>query len=385
MRFREDWMYTEERLELVAGSMAQLLAKIRPRISSRLIDGIGWDRLLERTSELTAAMGSFPFGFEIPLHDARRVADFGVTLVGGSRTAAGYQDRQRSGSAGRSTATLAELLNETDREESLLRKVVGRKMLLEFDIDSEPGCVRPDPGVFLYPVDDALAGGRERLRELNVVHDAVVRAGNWVPDRAERRELERLYLVMPPDTLIKAFGTFPSRKRTMRTAVAGFKTARDVETFLVRMGWPGQAKSVGSILSFFEDRGAFAYLGLHFDITGNGVGPKLGLSFFAREQDWLKDIRFWRALIDGVGEHGYARSDKLEELAGRSTGSTTLIDRSGPIKLVHGIHHIKLAITGDQVEEAKAYIFFLMMCMRPKGGGGPGQMAANRRSEAGGN
>lgn len=369
MRLGEDWTYTEERLELVAGSMAQLLAKIRPRISSRLIDGVGWDRLLERSSELTATMGSFPFGFEIPLHDARLVADFGVTLVGGSRTAAGYQVRRRSGSAGRSTAALAELLDETDREESLLRKVVGRKMLLEFDIDPERCYVRPDPGVFLYPVDDALAGCCERLRELNVVHDAIVRVGSWTPDPAERRELERLYRLMPPDTLIKAFGTFPSRERTMRIAVAGFKTARDVEAFLVRMGWPGQAQAVRSILSFFEERGAFAYLGLHFDITGNGVGPKLGLSFFAREQDWLKDIRFWRALIDGIGEHGFADSGKLEELVGRSTGSTTLIDRSGPIMLVHGIHHIKLAITGDQVEEAKAYIFFLMMCTRPKGGG----------------
>ncbi len=372
MRFSEDWTYTEERLELVAGTMAQLLAQIRPRISSRFIDGNGWDRLLERAREMPATMGSFPFGFEIPLHDARPIADFGVTLVGGSRTAAGYQDRKRSGGADRSTATLAELLDETDREDSLVRSVVGRKMLLEYDIDPEPGDERPDPGVFLYPADDALAGGRERLRELEAVHDAIVRVGGWAPDPAEFRELERLYRVLPTDTLIKAFGTFPSRARTMRIAAAGFKTARDVEAFLKRTGWLGEVQAVRRVVSLFEERGAFAYLGLHFDITGNGVGSRLGLSFFAREQDWLKDIRFWRALIDGIGEHGYALSDKLKELVGGSTGSTTLIARSGPIMLVQGIHHIKLGITGDRVEEAKAYIFFLMMCMRPKGDGGPG-------------
>ena len=372
MNFNDDWTYTEERLELAAGSMAQLLTQIRPRISSRFIDGGGWIQLLERARDMPATMGSFPFGFEIPLHDAKPIADFGVTLVGGSRTAADYQDRKRSGCADRSAAALADLLDETDREDSLLRNVVGRKMLLEYDIDPEPGSVRPDPGVFLYPVEDVLAGGREPLHELDTLHDAVVRAGGWKPDPAEREALVRLYGAMRPDTLIKAFGTFPSRERTMRIAVTGFKTARDVRAFLERTKWPGQAQAVHSVLSFFEERGAYAYLGLHFDITGNGVGSRLGLSFFAREQDWLKDIRFWRTLIDGIGECEYAHSGKLEELIGRSTGSTTLIARSGPIMLVHGIHHIKLAITGDRVEEAKAYIFFLAMCRRPKDGGGPG-------------
>ena len=145
---------------------------IRPRISDRLVGGAGWDRLLERAAETPATMGAFPFGFEIPLQDARPVADFGVTLLGGSRTAAGYRDRKRSGGADKSTTALAGLLEETDREDSLLRHVVGRKMLLEYDIDREPGGGRPDPGVFLYPVDDVLAGGGDKLRELHAVHDA---------------------------------------------------------------------------------------------------------------------------------------------------------------------------------------------------------------------
>lgn len=120
MTVNEDWVYTEERLKPVAGSMGQILAQIRPWISDRLVGGNGWDRPLERAVETPATMGACPFGFEIPLLDARPVADFGVTLLGGSR---------------------------------------------------------PDPGVFLYLVDDVLAGGGDRLRELNAVHEAVVRAG----------------------------------------------------------------------------------------------------------------------------------------------------------------------------------------------------------------
>lgn len=367
MSVREDWTYTEERLELLTGSMAQLLMAIRPHISSRLIEGEGWESLLKRADEVPATLGAFPFGFEIPLQDARPIADFGVSLVGGSRTAAGYQERNRLGETDRSAATLAWLLDETDREDSLLRRVVGRKMLLEYDIDPASGGERPDPGVFLYPVDDVLGAGSERFRELGAVHDALAHAGGWDQDPAERRELERLYRALQPDTLIRACGTFPSRERTMRIAVTGFRTADSMATFLRRIGWPGSVDTVEAIVSFFEAHQAFAYLGVHFDITQGGAGPRLGLSFFAQEKEWLKDIRYWTALIDGIGEQGYALPAKLEELARWATGSTTLMSKSGPIMLVRGIHHMKLAITGDQVGQAKAYVFFLMMCRRPNG------------------
>ncbi len=119
MTINEDWVFTEERLELVASSKGQLLAH-RPWIFDRLVGGNGWDRPLERAAETPAMIGACPFGFGNPLPDARPVADFGVTFLGGSRL---------------------------------------------------------DPEVFLYPVDNVLAGGGDRLRELNAVHEAVVRAG----------------------------------------------------------------------------------------------------------------------------------------------------------------------------------------------------------------
>lgn len=372
MSIREDWVYTEERLELLAGSMAQLLAAIRPHISARLIEGAGWERLLERASEVPATLAAFPFGFEIPLKDARPFADFGVSLVGGSRTAAAYQQRNHQGETDRSAATLVRLLDETDHEDSLLRRVVGRKMLLEYDIERGTGTDKPDPGVFLYPVDDTLAGGSGRFDELGAVHDALLDAGGWAQSPVERQALEHLYRSLPPDVLIRACGTFPSRERTMRIAVTGFRTASSVGTFLRCTGWPGSAGVVEDSVSFFEAHKAFAYLGVHFDITPQGMGPRLGLSFFAQEREWLKDLQHWEAVIDGIGRQGHVLPEKLEELARWSTGSTTLLSKSGPIMLVRGIHHIKLAIADDEVEQAKAYVFFLMMCQRPKTGPAPG-------------
>ena len=346
--------------------MGHLLARIRPHISSRLIDGPGWENLLNCACEVPVTMAAFPFGFEIPLQDPELRADFGVSLVGDSRTATYYQNKGHGKDAGSSTASrLAWLLDETDRKTSLLRRAIGRKMLLEYDIDIVKNRTLPDPGIFLYPVDDKLTDDGLQLPELGAIHDALVFAGGWSQDVAERRQVERLREILLPNTFIRAIGAFPSRERAMRFAVTGFRKADDVVTFLNRAGWPGQPSAVGDAVSFFDKRNAFAYLGIHFDITADGVGPVLGLSFFAREKEWLKDIRPWIPVIEAIGERRLALPGKLEELARWSTSSTTFLTKSGPMMLVRGIHHIKLSITDDQVGAVKGYIFFLMMSTPP--------------------
>ena len=378
MSIKEEWALTEESLQKVAGSMGHLLTLIRPQISARILDGTGWERLLDRAGEVPGTFAAFPFGFEVPLQDPALRADFGVSLVGDSLTAAHYQERNRSGKTDTSTARLAWLLDETDREESPLRRAAGRKMLLEYDIDPGPDGGRPDPGVFLYPVEGMLVGGGGQLAELGTIHDALVHAGGWSPVAAERRHLERVYGILTPDTSLRAFGTFPSRRRTMRIAATGFRKAQKVAAYLREAGWQGTPSTVGDLVSFFGDRKAFAYLGIHFDITADGVGPKLGLSFFAQEREWLKDIESWTAVIDGIGAQGCAVRGKLEELARWSTGSTMLFAPTGPMMLVRGIHHVKLVISGDGIEQVKAYVFFLMMRPRPNAGAANGQAAAHR-------
>ena len=377
MSIKEEWALTEESLQKFTGSMGQLLSMIRPQISARILDGPGWERLLERAGEVPGTFAAFPFGFEIPLHDPALRADFGVSLVGDSLTAAQYQERNRSGKADASTARLAWLLDKTDRKDSPLRRAAGRKMLLEYDIDPDPDGERPDPGVFLYPVDGMLAGGGGQLEELGTIHDALVHAGGWSPVAAERRHLERVYGILTPDTSLRAFGTFPSRRRTVRIAATGFRRSPNVSAYLRETGWPGNPSTVGELVSFFGDRKAFAYLGVHFDITADGVGPKLRLSFFAQEREWLKDIESWTAVIEGIGAQGCAVPRKLEELARWSTGSTMLFAPTGPMMLVRGIHHVKLMISGDRIEQVKAYVFFLMMRHLPNVG------AARSQAEAG--
>ena len=197
--------------------------------------------------------------------------------------------------------------------------------------------------------------------------DAIASAAGWEPDAAERRQAQRVYSAMRPETTVRAVGVFPSRARGLRLAVTGFTTTRDVTEFLERAGWPGSSAAVHATLSPLEERGAFAHMGVHFDLRAHGVGPRLGISLFARKAEWLKDVRHWTALIDGMREQRLAVAEKLSALAGSSSGAEALFGRSGPFVLLRGIHHIKLSLVEERVEQTKAYVFLLLMGSAPGG------------------
>ena len=363
MNLEEELAANEDNLVHEAGSLGQLLERLRSRISPVLIGEPEWERLLERAYPLPTTMAAFPFGFELPLQEPRPRADFGVSLIGGSRSAAFFEKEGRSEGADPSVAGVARLLAETDAEDSPLRRIAGRKMLLEYDIDTTGGGTHPDPGVFLYPIDEALPGdrSRRRLRDLGVVIDAVASAAGRDLNAAMRRQAEEIYLAMEPDSSIRAVGAFPSRGSGLRLAMMGFRRTGSVMAFLERAGWPGQLAFVASTVSRYEERGAFAHLGVHFDVQAHGVGPTLGLSFYARETQWLKDMRHWLPLIDGIGEERLAVPEKLSALADSWSGAETLFGASGPFVLVRGIHHVKFVVTGGRIEQVKAYVFLLML------------------------
>ncbi len=340
-----------------------MLGRLRARVSPVLIGDREWERILERANPLPATIAAFPFGFELPLHEPEPSADFGVAVFGGSRTAAYFEKAALSDGAESSSAGIVRLLAATEPADSPLRRIAARKMLLEYDIDPTGQGAHPDPGIFLYPLDDVLAGdgSRQRLRDLGVLVEAISSATDQDPDPGQRQQAEAVYLAMEPDICIRAVGAFPSRGSGLRLAMGGFRKTGSVAPFLERAGWPGQYESVAAIVSRFEERGAFAHLGINFDMQPDGVGPRLGLSFYAREGQWLKDMEHWTPLLDGIGEDRLAVPEKLQALGASWSGAQTLFGRAGPIVLVRGIHHIKFTVVGDRIEQVKAYVFLLML------------------------
>ena len=375
MRIDAQWAVTEERLLHEANSFGEMLERLRGRISTLLIGNREWEGLLERTGELPATMAAFPFGFELPLHERRPRADLGVSVVGGSRPAAFFEKRGRSEDLDPSSAGIARLLTRTEPEEAPLRRVIGRKMMLEYDIDPARHATNPAPGIFLRPAERLIVGGEgsRGIEDIGVVFDALVSAVGWKRDPAEVRQSERIYLALEPDTKIESFGAFPSRERALRLAVTGFRTAAGLLAFLERAGWRGPHAVVASTVSRFEERHAFVNMGVHFDVRGGGLSPTLGLSFLAKDRTpkdpgyWVDKPDQWTALIDGLREEGLAVPEKLSELTKWSSGAEILFGHSGEFVLLRGIHHVKLVLTGDRIEQVKAYVF-LLLCTWPQGG-----------------
>ena len=363
MNVAEGLAGSEERLLHEAESFGHMVEGLRTHISPALIGGHGWERLLMRARELPVTFGAFPFGFELPLHETEPNADFGVSLIGGSRSAAFIEEAARSPGASPVTVGIAHLLSAMEQEGSALRSVAGRKILLEFDIDRAAQGDSADPGIFLYPETQTLIGDGRRFGDVNVMLEAVCAAAGWTLTDPERREAERVYFALIPATGVRSVGTFPARARSIRLAMTGFRTAGEVEAFLKQAGWPGDRAAATAVVTRLEQLEAFAHMGVHFDIGENGVGPKLGLSCFARETEWLKDVRHWSALFDALREEPIVVREKLSALADTSSGAEVLFGRSGAITLLRGIHHIKLVLTENRLEQVKAYVFLLLMSM----------------------
>ncbi|MDE0284996.1 MAG: hypothetical protein OXI88_12370 [Gammaproteobacteria bacterium] len=364
MSIKQTWaIATEKRLVHEAGCLGELLEQFRDRIPPALIGDREWKSLLARVRDLPVTIAAFPFGFEVPLHESNPRADFGASLVGGSRTAEILQGAAESARADLATAGMVSFLNETDREESPLRRIAGRKIMVEYDIDSPLPDKASSPAVFLYPEGQTLAGGggEQQLEDLGIILGALDTAVNQEPDSAERQQVELVYRALSRDMYIRSVGTFPGRTRIVRLALMGFNRKGSVTEFLERAGWPGLCSLIDPTLSPIEESGAPAEIGLHLDVDASGVGPTLGLSLYAPEgQFMLKGREYWTAIIDGIRAAGIAVPEKLSALLEWSAGSEPLSGESGPFMSVRGIHHLKITVTGDQVGPVKGYIFLLL-------------------------
>ncbi len=357
---------TEQQVLAEAPSLGALVEQFRSRISPVLIGGSGWTRLLECAQALPVSLGAFGFGFELPLHEREPRADLGVALFEGSRSASHFLEWCRSNNADSSTSAAVWLLGELGRKGSELPRIVGNRLVLEYDIDPAHCGVPPNPGIFLYLAPRTLPGQdsfEQRLGDLGVVIEAVVAASGWQPDAGERAHIERVCRATDTDTSIGSVGSFPSRDRVIRLTAPGFRTANAARGYLERVGWQGSHELVASTLSHFEDREAFKRISVHVDVSARGVGPTLGLTLHPGDQEWLKGICHWIPLLDGMRELGLAVPDKLSALIDTATGADLLLGKSGQFMHMRGIHHIKMTVVGNRVDQVKAYVFHLLFAV----------------------
>ena len=366
MEIDEAVALTQDRLAREGGTMGELLGHFRDRVSPALIGDPEWGRILACARQHPITMGALPFGFELPLHERRPEADFGVSLASGTRSAAWFLERARTDRTDATARSIARLFRQMEAEDSPLRAIVGRKLMLEYDIGSAADGERPHPAMFLRPGERPIIGAGGQADAVATVVDALVSSVGWERNDAERDNVERVYLAQPEDTRMDSFGVFPSRSRAMRLAVMGFRTQRALGSYLDAIGWPGQVAAVDAVTARFKARASIARIGVNLDVQEDGVGPTLGLTLIVKQRYtkdsryWLDGLTDWDPFLEALRHEDLVVPEKLTALADWVSRPTVLYAKSGRYMLLRGIHHIKLVIAGRQLRQAKAYVFLVL-------------------------
>ena len=357
---------TQDRLAAEGETMGDLLGYFRNRVSPVLVGDPEWVRVLDCADQLPITLGALPFGFELPLHDVRPRADFGVSLASGTKPAAFFAERARADGTDATATTIRRLFRQMDVEGSPLGEIVGRKLMLEYDIGSANEGDRTLPGLFLRPGERPIVGACGQIGDVATVIDALVSCIGWERSSAELACAERAYLAQPDDTRLDSFGVFPSRPRAIRLAIMGFKSQQEVACYLESTGWPGQIPAVNSVISRFRERADVVRTGINVDVLEDGLGPTLGLTLIVKQRYtkdsryWLDGLTDWDPFLDALGQEELVVPEKLAELAHWVSKPTPLFGKSGRFVLLRGIHHIKLVVAGDRLEQAKAYVFMVL-------------------------
>ena len=357
---------TQDRLAEEGRDMGELLGHFRNRVSPVLIGDPEWQRILECAGNLPITIGALPFGFELPLHEPRSEADLGVSLASGTRTAAFFERRARAGRRDAAAQSVVRLFREMDAENSPLREIAGRKLMLEYDIGSAGGRESPHPGVFLRPGERPIVGAAGQTNDVATLVDALVSCVGWKRNEAERENVKRVYLAQPEDTRLDSFGVFPSRSRTIRLAVMGFKSQRELSAYLEDTAWPGRIPAVESVISRFRERANIVRSGVNIDVREEGVGPTLGLTLIVKQRYtkdsryWLDGLTDWDPFLEALSHEEIVVPAKLAALRGWVSLPTPLFGKSGRYVLLRGIHHIKLVVSRNQLRKVKAYVFMVL-------------------------
>ena len=343
-------------------SFADVLRGLRPLMPASLLDGEGWTRLLERAAELPPAAAAF-FGFEFRLGDPDPSADLCVPVTFDIAAAATLEVPVvrhfiRQASSGTrlppSKAALARCIAGFGRADSVLARW-AQSALLEYDVAALPAGSRSTSGIFFGLRRKPEPSGHDVQKAARRdIAGTLATACGWTVDSTEQRAIERAFDALPPGARINQAGAMPDRAgRSIRLVAADIDEAA-VPAFLARLGWPGRVAAATGILAGL--RGVVSKVGLSFDVTGRGLGPRLGLEIYAKEgAGWQATTRSdWQPCVARLVEKDWCTPSKAQGLLAWPGHQKVYADKV--VFLAHqGINHLKVTVAGDVVE-AKGYV-----------------------------
>ena len=338
-----------------ADLFGRILAGLRPLIPRALLDGSGWERLLNRVGRLPGRATAAACGFEFRLSESEPAADFFISIEQGLPLEHHFI---RAGEAARPDSPEAALARHLGPN-SGFRTGLSNGLMLEYDIAAVELSSFGPPGVFLRLRDgDGPAADAPQEATAGRVADLLADMAGLAPDRDERRAVERAFAALPAGGRVIQAGAFPGRTPRALRLVARNIAAPDIADYLARLGQPDPAAALPAVLAAL--RGVAKVSWIDLDIAAGHVSPRVGLEIGPVETDgepgdWLRTaLREWRPVIDRVEAAGWCLPEKalgLEAWPGRDT----VFSSRGVFYMYRGINHLKIAIEGEAVR-AKAYV-----------------------------
>ena len=344
--------------EAASDAFGATLTELRALIPRALIDGPGWERLLERVGELPGAEVAFRCGFEFRLGEAAPTADFFVALGPAWRLPNTIFDREMP----RHRVPLRRRLPDTwARHGQSESPVTGwtSGAILEYDVANVQPGQHPAPGVFLKLRRTCRPDRADHHHcTPRVLTATLAQAVGWTKDTGEQGAVERVFGALPTGGEVVHVGALPSRApRAIRLIVKGIEEA-DLPALLERLGWRGSIRTVAAVLTDLRDR--LPSFRLSVDVAAQGLSPRLGLEMYLdgewgeEFENWLTTGRSdWRPVVERLAERGWCLPEKARGLLAWCA-LDRVYDREGVFLVYKGINHVKLTIEDGGVH-AKAY------------------------------
>ncbi len=368
-------LLTQERLANEGRTMEDLLKQFRATISNNLIGSAGWKSVLERANRLPIAMGAHPFFFEIPMHSEETAAKLFVALASGTRSATEFLQRTSDDRNFEAVHAVSHLCGQIEAENSPLRNIVGRKMMLKYNtMRDADGSDRLLPGIFLKPDPFPVAGAAGRASDVCLIAGALASAMGRQISNSQLDRVRQIYLASPEDTRIDSFGISPSHTQTLQFAVLGFKSRQAIRDYLVNAGWSGRLSAVDAIIARFEKHVEIARIGLNIDVSAEGFEPRLGMMLIVKQRHakgpryWIDGLTDWDPILSALRLEELAVPCKSEALANWASKPSKLLANSGYFVQLRGIHHIKLVFDGCELTKVNAFLYMALSAVSGNNG-----------------
>lgn len=338
-------------------SIGDVLRLVAPRIRPELVDAIGMARLYHVADQLPAEIAPF-WGLELRLGERAARADILWEIAQGNGSISALAGDQ----------VPSPVLNRSAFWDDLS----------SFALDWRDGSRwKPILGNVWLEVDSASADGPELEGCLNKP------CMFWGPNRQSKgtdrtllaalSELGRRFFQLDIDNchLMKFADALPDTATVFQMGVMG---ARDVVVtrlcltgltcsaavaWLEQIGWPGDLATVETVWQTYAD--PLGEPALNIDLMPDGVGPKLGIELYAKENAF--STQPWDTALYQLESAGLARPEKISALRGLPFIEKYALPTWSPDgpqviypALSCNLHHLKLVIVGSVVTEAKAYV-----------------------------